>query len=358
MATLTETAVVTRKIIRYSIYGVILLIITRYTYLLGTKVYQTMFPPPPPPPNVCWGKLPAIQYPQKEPYDGLTFILETPDLVLPELQPQTNVYFIPKPFVTIQSIERGKQKAKNLGFDPEGKELSDTVYLFTNSKTVPSTLTMNVVTNSFSISYDLKSDPNIITGKPPVPQTAITNIQTFLGKAGLLPKDTPTEATMTEFIRIEDGKFVGAISLSESDMIKVNLFRKNYNELPAKTANSKEANVWFIVGASGKAAQVLAGEYHYFALDETTGCTYPLKTAQDAWNELNTGKGYIADLGKNAKDAEIKIRRVYLAYFDSGNYQEYYQPVIVFEGDNEFVAYVTAISNEYANVDQPVVQEE
>jgi hypothetical protein len=342
MATLTETAVVARKIIRYTFYGIILIIITRYTYLLGMRIYRSMFPPPPPPPTTKYGRLPSLIFPQKPSYENLTFILETADLSLPELVPQANIYFIPKPFTTIQSVERGKQKARSLGFDPEGQELSDTVFLYERTGNLPSTLTLNVVTNSFSLSYDLSSDPTIIYGNPPVPNAAINKAKNFLNKAQLLPDDISSGNPVSEMIKLENGQFVGAISLSEADMVKVNLFRQDYNDLQAKTPDPKQANIWFIVSD-----KILAGEYHYFELDEETSTTYPLKTSKDAWNDLNTGKAYIANLGRNSDNAEVKIRKIYLAYYDSGDYQEYYQPIVVFEGDLDFIAYVPAISYEY-----------
>ncbi|KKQ73667.1 MAG: hypothetical protein US95_C0050G0001, partial [Candidatus Woesebacteria bacterium GW2011_GWB1_38_5] len=43
----------------------------------------------------------------------------------------------------------------------------------------------------------------------------------------------------------------------------------------------------------------------------------------------------------------IVIRKVYLAYYDPDQYTEYYQPVIVFEGDDDFTAYVSAIIDDY-----------
>jgi len=38
---------------------------------------------------------------------------------------------------------------------------------------------------------------------------------------------------------------------------------------------------------------------------------------------------------------------VYLAYYDAGVPTDYYQPIIVFEGDQDFLAYVPAIASEY-----------
>ena len=349
MATLTETATVSRKIIRYGIYSIMLIVMARYSILLGSRVYKSLFPPPPPPPQACWDKLPQINFPKRPVYDKVKFVLETANLTLPEIQPQANVYFIPKPFITIKSVERGKETAQKLGFNPEGRKLSDTVYLFEKQGKTPSTLTLNIVTNSFSVSYDLANDPNLVLGKASVPQTAINKAQNFLAKAGLLPTDVSTGTPETEFLKLEGNQFVGVISLSEADLIKVNLFRRNYKELPVKTPNPKQSNIWFIISND-----ILAGEYRHFDIDEGSGCTYSLKTAQDAWDDLNKGKGYIANFGNNQTDAIIKIRKIYLAYYDSGEYQEYLQPVIVFEGDNEFTAYVPAITYDFYSGDQAV----
>jgi len=71
-----------------------------------------------------------------------------------------------------------------------------------------------------------------------------------------------------------------------------------------------------------------------------------LKTAQVAFEDLKVGKGYIANIGLN-KDGKVVIRRIYLAYFDPNIPSSFYQPVIVFEGDRSFLAYVPAITDAY-----------
>ena len=52
------------------------------------------------------------------------------------------------------------------------------------------------------------------------------------------------------------------------------------------------------------------------------------------------------NLGNNSKD-RIVIRNISLAYYDSDEPQEYLQPIFIFEGDNDFVAYLPAITGEY-----------
>jgi hypothetical protein len=114
------------------------------------------------------------------------------------------------------------------------------------------------------------------------------------------------------------------------------------------TANPTEANVWALIsGASNKSQQIIAAEYHYFPVDETQFSTYPLKTPAEAFDELQTGTPFIADLGTNKDGASLKIRRIYLAYFDPDTECDFYQPIYVFEGDNGFIAYVPAVASDY-----------
>ena len=44
---------------------------------------------------------------------------------------------------------------------------------------------------------------------------------------------------------------------------------------------------------------------------------------------------------------EIIIRKIYLAYFEPATLTNYLQPVFVFEGDDNFVAYVSAVTDKY-----------
>jgi hypothetical protein len=188
----------------------------------------------------------------------------------------------------------------------------------------------------------------VLTVIPPAPETATKESQSFLSNAGYLNPDLTDAPTSYEFLRIEGDKFIPAISLSEAHLIKINLFRKKLgseSNITSVTPNFPESNVWFIfTGLGGN--EIVAGEYHHFPLDLNKSSTYPLKTADEAWEELKNKKAFIANPGNN-ESGRVTIRRVYIAYFDAGVYTEFYQPVVVFEGDNNFFAFVPAITNEY-----------
>lgn len=341
MATLTKVSITTRKIIRYSIFGVIALIIAKFTLDTTIQIYRYFFPVPPPPPTVAFGKLPKLDFRFSE--GNLTFSLETPEGSLPILATQAKVFFMPKPSPNLLSLESATEKAVQLGFLPDAEVASQTIYRFRH-KNVPSTLESNIVTGVFSLSYDLAEDLSAIERIPPASEIAASLARSYLSSADLLPEDL-TGPTAHSFLKIESEQLVPALGQADADLIRVNLFRKDYDELPTLPPDPNEANVWFMIsGARERYKQIIASEFHYFPVDETQLATYPLKTAETAWEELQAGHAYIAISGG---EGTIVIRRVYLAYYDSGTPAEFLQPIVVFEGDNNFTAYVPAVTSDY-----------
>jgi len=345
-ATLTQTSIIARKIIRYTIYAVILIIIGRVTIKTGVRVYRYFFPPPPPPATVAFGKLPSLPFPEEEFKKNLTFSLETPEGDLPKLLDQAKVYFMPKTSPSLLSLDVAKSKAKLLRFSPEAKKISETNYLFSHPR-APSSLKMNIVSGSFSISFDLRSEPSVLQSRPPAPEAAASIARSYLSSAGLLPEDL-SGPTTHEFLRIEENEFIPALSLSEANFIKVNFYRREFDDLSSLTADPEEANVWLLIsGAAAREKQIIAAEYNYLPVDAERFATYPIKKASTAWEELQAGSAYIAS-PKDVEEGEfVTIRRVYLAYYDPPTAAEFYQPIIVFEGNDDFVAYVPAVTSEY-----------
>lgn len=341
MTSLTKTAIITRKTIRYSIFAVIILIVGRIFLSTGIKVYRHFFPAPPPPPTVSFGKLPKLEFPEGKSAENLTFTLETPEGGLPELTTQTKVYFMPKFFPNLLSLDAAIQKAQGLGFNPQPQKVSDTIYHFSH-KNSPATLKINTVTGIFSISYDLSADSTPIEGVPPAPEVAASIVRSYLSSADLLPEDL-TGPTSHQYLKIKEGNLTSALGRSEAHLIKINLFRKAYDNLPSLPPDPNQANIWFLVsGSREKQKQIIAAEFHYFPVDKTQSATYPIKTAEKALEELKAGQGYIA----STPEKNVVIRRVYLAYFDPGKTSGFLQPMVVFEGDG-FLAYIPAVTADY-----------
>lgn len=347
MTSLTRIAITARKAIRYTIFAIIFLIVGKFLLDGAIAIYLKVFPPGPPPPTVKFGKLTKIPFPAKGAKPNLTYSLETPEGGLPTNIPtQAKVFFMPKPSSNLLALDLAKEKAKSLGFTSEPVQESNTIYKFSNP-TFPSVFETNIITGTFSISYDLSADRSPISVKPPAAEIAASEFRSALSSAGLLPDDL-TGPTTHNFYKLSSGTLAPALSLSDSDVVKVNLFRKNYDNLPSMTSDPNEANVWAIVGgATTREQQIIASEYHYYPVDESQYATYPIITPAEAYNLLQSEQIYIADMGLNKDGDSLKIRRIYLAYFDPETESDFFQPIYVFEGDNGFTAYLPAVSPTY-----------
>jgi hypothetical protein len=350
MASLTKTAIISRKIIRYTIYGIIFVLVARFVINLSISIYKKLVPPPPPKVTVSFGKLPTLPYPDQTVPTDLTYTLETPDGKLPKFAEQLPVFDMPKATSSLGTLDNGKKIAKSLGFNENGRPVVENVpnvYVFTKNN-IPATLTINIITSVFSISYDLNADPTAIGTIPMVSDKAIEYVKGAVKGTGVPVQDLLEGTATTQYLKLEGGKFVNAISPSEADAVKVNLYRKDYSEkAPSVTPNyPEESNVWFIIGTGSHGTQLIAGEFHYYPVNAEKSATYPLKTSDAVWEELKQGKAYIANIGDNPTHS-ITIRKVYIGYYDAGQYAQYLQPVAVFEGDNGFAAFVSVIDPDY-----------
>ncbi len=344
MTTLTQASITARKSIRYGIYGIIIIFIARLTLITAISLYKKAFPPAPEPANIAFGKLPLIPFPERT-KTNLTFSLETPEGGIPVFSPKTNVYFMPKKIANLLSLDFAKNTAKKLGYNPDPQQISDSLYKFSH-RVAPASLEIDIITGAFSISFDLNTDPTPLTIRPGLPETSSKIVKDFLSDATLLPSDLTGEIKYS-FLKTQAGGFIQAVSLSDANLIRVDLFRKSYNDLLTVTNVPSEANVWFIVsGLREEGRDIIAGEYHYFPIDETQVATYPIKSGETAWQELLSGNYFPASNGSAQEAENIKIRKIYLAYYDSGKYTEFFQPVYVFEGDKNFIAYVAAVTSE------------
>ena len=182
MASLTQTSVSARKIIRFGIYAIILIIIGRFLLRGAVILYRRIFPAPPPKPTVAFGKLPVLPFPEKNKDRKFTFSLELPEGKLPVLPQQEEVYFMPPFESNIAIVDDAKALANRLGFDPEGKPIVESVpnvYVFQKRNGL-STLTMNIITGIFSINYNINADPQVISGTPPAPDSAMSQASSYL----------------------------------------------------------------------------------------------------------------------------------------------------------------------------------
>jgi hypothetical protein len=107
--------------------------------------------------------------------------------------------------------------------------------------------------------------------------------------------------------------------------------------------NSAPVSV-LVSGSSVDQKKIVEVNYTYANVDTELYSTYPIKTTEQAWNDLKSGNYWPAsDVSGN----DVAIKNIYLAYFEPVSLTNYLEPIYVFEGDQNFVAYVPAVTDKY-----------
>jgi hypothetical protein len=252
MATLTEASIGSRTGVRYTIYSIIAFFILRAMFLSGVSLYKRIFPPAPTPATIAFGKLTKLPFPETT-AKKINFTLETPSGGVPTFSHLVKVYFMPKVSSNLLSLDFAKEKAKRLGYDSEAQQTTESIYKFSH-KTAPSTFETNIVSGAFSISYDLNIDPSPINTHPLQPEVASSAIKSFLAGASLMPTDL-TGPVKHKFLKTQAGGLIPALSQSDANLVRIDLFRKDVDELPSVTSKVTEGNVWFMVSGVKEKAE-------------------------------------------------------------------------------------------------------
>lgn len=345
MTTLTQTAYWTRKAINIGVVCLIGFIVLKVSLTTARNVWLKLRPPPPPPPTVAFGKLPIIKFPEEEELPELSFRLETIEGGLPAIPDIGKVYFVSQKGPGFLDLDRAKLKAKGMGFASQPEVISDILYRWRTGTEPVTTLEMNIDTDNFHLRYSYEEDPTLLIEKNlPSTEQLAAEARKFLKSNDYLSDDLTTGRAEFAYFRFIPPNLVSAVSLSEADFVRVNLFRADLDELKILPPNPQDSLVSCLFSGSRKREKrIVEVKYTYFPIDQETFATYPLKPSNTAWQELQGGEGLIANLGEN-QDGKITVRQVYLAYYDSGEKQNFLQPIFVFEGDRNFFGYVSAVS--------------
>jgi hypothetical protein len=340
---LTQTAYTSRRIIKYGGIGIIafslLWGISKAAYL----AYITAHPPYVAP-TVKFGLLPRLIFPEKE-TQAKSFTFELPNDAVPTFKDQTKVYVIYRPDKTLLALEEDKKTAASFGFTDEPIETETGIYKFSNTAD-NKTLTVNVLTGDFIVTYPYASDQLLANPeKMPSKATAIETASYFLQKGGKYTDDLANGEKVVTFWKIEGDGLKSVSSQSEANAARVDFYRQNLNDLPILSTNFGQASVSVLVsGSTVDAKKIIGVNFKDMSITKESFSTYPIKTGQQVIDSLNSGNYWVA---KDVSSKNVTIRKIYLAYFEPMTLTNYLQPIFVVEGDNDFVAYIPAISSDY-----------
>lgn len=377
--TLTQAAKGTKLFGKLIIAGFLAFLV----FKVSSDIYRLLFPRREvtiiEPPTVEFGKLPPLKI-ENLSLPGLenaAFSLDLVTTTLPSAPDKILIFPILKAPYGFLALDRAKDLAKRLNFSTEPTALSPTDYLWSapNRK-----LSMEVENLNFTYEYEYKADPSVFVSGAFLSseaglQTAVDVMKrrdllggggSFGGERGA---DLAEGAKSASNLIYAGGELKTAPSLAQTSAVRVDFFRTPIDDIPIVSPNNKESLVNLLISGSpdnpaqDKFSQILTLNYTYWVINRQSSATYPIISAQAAWDKLQTEKKFIVYLG-GQKDrvytpavSSFIARSVYLAYLDSTEYQPFLQPVWVFEGQaalsgggqEDLTAYVPAVSEEWIN---------
>lgn len=343
--TLTQTADITRKIITLTIIVLFLATVSFIIYKIWHAYYISHLPPIEEKADSKFGLLPPPDFPQSSvSSSNFSYSLDTTTGSLPKLGVEAGfnklmkVYFITRFYATLLSPERSKGLAEKFGITAEPQILSETQYRFSASG---KSLIVNLDSGNFLYSKEATSSAR---ENLDFDDKLVSDFENILTNLGILTDDLKKGRTKVTLLKNAGGNLIVTNLRTEASAAQISLWPQNIDQ---KSIFSPDFNKALVNATVYKSASDLENyliiQFINFPIDTTTYATYPIKTAESAYNDLKGGKGVVI---LQPPKPQVSISSVYLGYFISDKYTLYLQPIYIFEGQN-FVAYVPAISNEF-----------
>jgi hypothetical protein len=350
--TLHATVENIRKITKWgSILGAVIVSFV-ILFRIGVVVKDMLFPPPPPPFEVKYGKLPAIPFGQPAVAETFTYTLDTVTGTYPTFPDRLKVYQVINEPPSLLNAEKARRKMLALRFiDGTGKaiphkQISPIIFQWERTQaSVKETMLMNIETGNFNFTSTYLKQPSIpfVNFSEDSAKNAAAD---FLGALDSFPEDIDQEKTRVQLLGVKNGTFIPATSLSKAQVIRVDMYQSAVDELDIYYPRYPSSSMNFLLkGQNIGPDDVFEANYYYQHIDRTEGSTYPIKTATEAWAELEEGNGFVSNYFGSGKS--ISITDISLGYYVGEETQNYLMPIIIFQGDGEFYAYVSAVKENW-----------
>ncbi len=346
MATLSKVSDLTRKIAEIGGIGIAAIVLLFVLFKVGAFVKELIAPTPLPAPTVAFGKIALVSFPQNLDNKNYSYTVNTLSGSLPTLPDRMNVYKLQQPTPNLLGLDKAKDIAAAGGFANTPIALSDTAYRWTKTDPLPSTLDMDIQSFDFTLTSQYRNDTTVTdAANMPDEATARTFSKTFFDKFMPLPNSIDDNKTKTTLLSIGPGGLQPASSLSNAQVIRVDYFPKDIDKIPVFGVNPAESLIYSLIASGVTDFPQLIEAQYYHRSTTSDKATYPIKSASQAFAELKDGKGYIA--ANPTGETNITITDVTLGYFIDPTSQQYLWPIIVFQGNKGFYAYIAALTDEW-----------
>ncbi len=354
MSQLTEISIVTKKVAIGFFLVFISYILLKLLFDASIAYWKAMHPIPLYPPQVEFGKLPTPVFTHiATSSSGLKFKLENVEgLPIKTATSASRVYNMPKKLPSLLAAQKAHNFAVKLGFTDKETPLTSTYYRYIDPEDKFRTLEIDINNLNFKLQYDYETNPStVFTGETvQSKEQALSEVKDFILFSGIFDGSilNGNITTANLFYDPQTKTASVASSLSNTNLMRINYFRKDLdNKKILPPAFNENYNFALFTPADKPNKRILRLNYTFWPIAFDNFGTYPVRSSEMAWQDLVDGYAFVVNLGNNNIENEIKIRNIYLAYYDSEDQQSYLQPIYVFEGNNDFVAYLPAIASDW-----------
>lgn len=335
MATLATVTKETRFILKFGGAAVVLLVLIFLVFKGGAFLKNTFFPKPPAAPQEKFGKLLPITFPQQSGNTPL-FRINTVSGTLPAFPPTINVFQLLALQPSITALQTARERATSLGYTQNQRVVTTDEYSWTRA-TVNNTLRYNIVSLHFSVNSDYLTSPPQGGGVSDK-ATLLKTVGDFMGALGSNQSDITLNNSVLSYYFVQDGRLIETPDPASATVARAYIIQNPVENLPIYYP-TLPSTLYFTLSNGN----VVDASYNHFTPDLTSFSTYPLKTANAAFQDLADGKGFIVS---PTTDSPVDITDVSLGYYlGNEENQTYLMPIIVFTGKNNFKAYVNALAD-------------
>lgn len=345
MPTLYKTTSGIRLVGKFFGLGLGAVLITFILFKVGTVLKEIISPTPLPPPTITFGKLPEIIFHASIDGSKNSYTLNTLTGSLPTFPDRISVYKTEEEIPGLLTIERARARVKNIGFSGNGVALSPSIYQWTNSVSPFKRLVTNIINFNFNLTSAYATDETITRNNVlPSENEAVKKATEFLQSFSGIPTDIDMDKTKTTLFQIQNGELTQVQSISNTQIIRVDYYQKDIGGYRIFYPNPDFSTMNLLVAKGTREPVVEAHFFHTKIASDSAG-TYPIITAQEAWSILKKNNAHIARYDGESKS--IDIQKIELGYYSPDSKTTYLMPIIVFSGDDNFRAYIPAITSEW-----------
>ena len=345
-AGLSFTAYYTRKFIKWGAVGVIVYTILHFTVIISWNLWTNRAKRVPPP-AAAFGPLPPLTLPQQDDNLVFNFRLETISGDLPAFPDRAKVFINSTYLPSFSDLNSANDKAKKLTFDTIPIPITETRYRWRKLDGLTGLLELHIFQGDFDMILDWSSnEATLVRDRKSGADKAkaFQAARTVIRNAGSWSSEWEGGSYATLYYEYVNGQLIEVDRLERADFIHLNLRPKPLVEdFEFASADPLRPAVWALVARRNN--QVVEMHYRYYGIERGDGKSteYPLRSIQEAWQQVLNNDVYIAKIGENNPGEEVIVRHFKLAYFLPTEHTPYTQPIYIILGDNGFVGYVPAI---------------